>query len=115
MTNQSLWLPILFALALGVAGCGDSGSGGDGGSDGTGNTNGNGGVCSTVCNSECVGLLPATGGNVGACIDGCNASGVYDGCENEASAFVSCLENNGCQEAGLECVDQAASFGACIN
>ena len=123
MKKHSIWLPVLFAMMLGITGCGDDettggtgatgGSGATSGSGATGGSNG-GEFCSTICNSPCVGDL-GMAGEVQECIDGCSAGGIFEGCESETVAFIDCLEANDCGESGgIACANQAIAFAQCF-
>lgn len=113
MTTQVTWLSMVGALLLIAAACGD-----DSGSNGTGGTAGtpSGDACSEICTSPCGAAVDAPPGEVQDCIDACDETSVYDGCESEVAGFLQCLESVDCDEnaAASACRNQALSFAQCF-
>ncbi len=116
MKRCSIWWSAVFAMVLGVTGCGDDGEAGGtgatgGGPDGTGATGG-GGDCARICESPCVGeFLPA--GALDDCIRTCEMGGFP--CTPETIAVLSCLETIDCGRGGsTACSAESEAFTSCV-
>lgn len=130
MTRQSTLAPVVLAMALGLAACGESGSGGEsgaGGSAGTGGSAGSGGTadtggdggtggmandeCNRICESPCVGeYLPP--GSVDDCLRSCRMG--FFVCIPDLIAALECIEMIACDILADPCLAQSEALTTCL-
>jgi hypothetical protein len=129
MKRCSIWWPFVFAMVLGVTGCGDEGDPGGGGAGGSGATGGSGaggsgatggdgtggsgatsgGDCARICRSPCLEDFPPPG-TVDDCERSC-ATGFFT-CIPELVAVYDCFEAYSC-DPGVSCLDETRDFTSC--
>ena len=136
MKKQSIVAPMVLAMVLGLAGCGDSNGGGSGGMSGSGGSagmSGSGGTagvggsagmganvgmggmvgddCSRICESPCVEeVIP--GGMVDDCINACRMGSFM--CIPELIAALECIEMIDCDIVADPCIAQSTALTICL-
>ncbi|MDH3623305.1 MAG: hypothetical protein OEQ49_05480 [Myxococcales bacterium] len=130
MKKQHILLSIVFGSMLAITGCGGDGEGdGTGGTNGTGATGGGGtgatggggGPSSSTCEAICSGTCDFEGVDPTAmefeqCVSTCNEflPQFNDDCGSQGDAYLSCLEDNECDEETQNCNNEAIAWGMCI-
>ena len=118
MKEHSVFLCVVFAAMLAVAGCGDSsdGEGGNGGNGSGGNGSGGNGsasACEALCGSSCVFEQVDPGDDFEACVSSCET--VYTGCQEELGTWVACFESIECKpEQAASCADETLAWVNCV-